>query len=477
MTTRRLAESVSGRGPGRGTAIAAALFLGLAGAWLLNWWAGAAILALGLVVVARPLDLFVSLLLVTAAAAFAAYGEASIKRDLTIVSALTLYSLAAWLAAAATRRWTPPTSRLADALAALAATSAIAAGHGLLAHHSVRFIFLELLPIGSLFLALALGGARLSPADLRLAKWVLAAVALVSAGIGYQYFAATGARTQGLPYSPVPGFIAVVVFALTLFEPAPRPRLVPVVLFCLLVGHQILTFTRGYWLALLLALPIACALYGRSGDGAGRRWVKVGRTLVLVALVMTPMVVFASSVIGWHEVVAMIGSRFASSFQTKDTPETFSNIVRLVEFRKTMTLILTQPWLGFGHGATLVVRHLFYPMAGPQWWVHQSYVMIWFKQGVFGLLALLWVLFAATRTGIEGTRHADPQVAGWCAASAACTVFAAVVGLTNYSFFMVTLSFLLALVWGISLSFARRDGRRLVWRARRGPDARAESRA
>jgi len=161
----------------------------------------------------------------------------------------------------------------------------------------------------------------------------------------------------------------------------------------------------------------------------------------------------------------MVGSRFTSSFETKNTPETVSNIVRLVELRTSMKFILEQPWVGFGHGATLIVRQFFHPMTGPQWWVHQSYVMIWFKQGAFGLLALLWVLFAATRTGIAGLRHEDPRVAGWCAASAACTVFVAVLGLTNYYFFMVTLSFLLALVWGITLAFAHPGRRRFVWRA------------
>lgn len=455
----------------RGIAIGAALLLALAAALLSSWWAGAAVLAFGLVLIARPFDLFISLVLVAGVAAFARYGDPGIQRDLLVVTALTLYSLASLLTAALTGRWALPTSRFSVALGALAATSALAGLRGVLAHHSIRFIILELFPLFALLMALAVGGTRLRPGDLRIAKWALVAVALASAALGYQYYAATGTRTQGLPFSPVPGFIAIVVLTLMLFERAPRPRFAPVLVFCVLIGHQVITFTRGFWLALLVAIPFACALYVRRGEGVGRRWGKVVATLALVAVVLVPVTVVASTMVGWSETLELLGSRFTSSFETKNTPETVSNIVRLVELRTTMKHILEQPWLGYGHGATLIVRQFFHPMTGPQWWVHQSYVMIWFKQGILGLVALLWVLFAATRAGIAGVRHPDPQVAGWCAASAACTVFAAVIGLTNYSFFMVTLSFLLALVWSITLAHERRGRRRFVWRSAPRPGA------
>lgn len=444
--------------------MAGALVLGLLGAFLANWWAGAALLALGVVVISRPLDVFISLVLVASAAAFAEYGDPHIQRDLLIVGVLTLYALASLSAAAITGRWALPVARLTDALLALAITTAIGVVHGLAVHNSIRYIGLEIFPLFTLAFALAVGGTRFRTSDLRIAKWALIAVALASSSLGFRYYAMTGMRTQGLPFSPVPGFVAIVVLTLMLFEPSPRPRLLPVILFCVMIAHQVITFTRGFWIALLISLPVACALYVRRGEGARQRWDKVVRTLGLIALVMIPMMVFASSVVGWSEIISMIGSRFASSFETKNTPETVSNIVRLVELRTVMKSILASPLLGSGHGATLVVRQFFSPRTGAQWWVHETYVMIWFKQGILGLAALLWVLYAATRTGMEGIRNPDPKIAGWCATCAACTVFAAVVGLTNYYFFMVTLTFMLALVWGVALSFARPRKRRFVWR-------------
>lgn len=465
MSAPPAAPPRAGRTGARAVAIGAAFVVALVAGLASSWWVGAAVLGFGLVLAAKPFDPFVAVLLLAGVAAFARYGDPNIQKDLLVTSALTLYALASLLAAALTRRWTLPQSPFADALLALAATSALAGLHGVLARHSIRFVFLELFPIFALMFALVVGGLRVRPADLTAAKWVLVVVALASAAIGYQYYATTGMRTQGLPFSPVPGFIAIVVLTLMLFEPSPRPRFWPVVVFCVLIGHQVITFTRGFWLGLLIAVPVAVALYVRRGEGVGRRWGKVVATLGLVALVLVPMAIVASTMVGWSEIMEMLGSRFASSFETKNTPETVSNIVRLVELRTTMSFITAQPWIGYGHGATLIVRQFFHPMTGPQWWVHQSYVMIWFKQGILGLLALVWVLVAATRAGAAGVRHEDPRVAGWFAASAACTVFVAVLGLTNYYFFMVTLSFLLALVWGVTIAFSRRSRRRFVWRS------------
>ncbi len=253
--------------------------------------------------------------------------------------------------------------------------------------------------------------------------------------------------------------------ALALFEPSPRPRFVPTLIFCVLICHQVVTFTRGFWLGLLVSIPLVCILYGRRGQGVRQRWAKVLRMFALIGLIMLPVALIASALVGWSDVVQLVGNRFTSSFQTKSTPETFSNIVRLVELRTAFRLILASPLLGYGHGSTLIVRHVFHPMTGPQWWVHQTYVMIMLKQGILGPVALLWLLYAATKAGVRGTVHRDPVIAGWGAASAACTVFAAVVGLTNYFFFMVTQSYILALVWGITLSLSQPSHWRVFWRA------------
>src|SRR6185503_14427602 len=122
----------------------------------------------------------------------------------------------------------------------------------------------------------------------------------------------------------------------------------------------------------------------------------------------------ASIYTNWSQIITLLTDRFTSSFETKNTPETISNIARLVEIRTSLNAIARSPWLGYGHGAMLVVRQFYHPETGPQWFIHQSYVMITVKQGLIGLVALIWVLVAAVRLGLKGRSHPDPRFAGWC---------------------------------------------------------------
>ena len=84
---------------------------------------------------------------------------------------------------------------------------------------------------------------------------------------------------------------------------------------------------------------------------------------------------------------------------------------------------------------------------------------------LLGLLVLVWLLFVALRVAMKGVSHPDPDRAGWSAAAAGATVFAATLGLTNYYFFMVTQNFLLGLLWGIALANRAPERLWLTWRA------------
>ena len=170
------------RGPGAGLlfSTAAVLLASLFGALAVNLWAGIAVLVLGLVLLVRPLDLFVSILVVASVAAFAEYGDPHIRRDLAVVGLLGLYALAALAAAWASRRWGLPVSRLTPALLALAITTGVAALHGLAARNNVRFMSLELFPLMALYVSLAVGGLCLTSGQLRVARRTFVAVGLAS---------------------------------------------------------------------------------------------------------------------------------------------------------------------------------------------------------------------------------------------------------------------------------------------------------
>lgn len=445
--------------------VALGLLAGLAAG--ISYGPAAGVLALGflLVVALRPLDLFAAMLMATAAAAFAEYGDPHITRDLAGVAVLTAYTLLSFAATNAARGWGLPRSRLTWALAGLALTTALALARGWMAGNSMRAASLEIFPVLALFLALAIGGIRIAPGDLRVAARSLVAVGLASSAVGIVVLALTRIRMQGQPFSPIPGLIALVLLNLMLFDPRPRPRVLWIVILGVLLFHQIITFTRGYWLALLGAMPFSVAMYAYRNRWRPAAWRKGIRILAITAALLFGLGLVASTALGLSEIMGMLGSRFGSSFTTRSTPETVSNVVRLVELRTTLGHIARSPWLGHGHGYTIFVRQFFYAdRTGQQWWVHESYAMILLKQGLVGLAALLALLWVALRMGIRGTAQADPQVAGWSAASAACTVFAVILGLTNYFFFMVNQAYLLALLWGITLSLGRPDRVLFAWR-------------
>jgi hypothetical protein len=448
-------------------AIFVALAVGLTLTLLVNIWVGAAGMAFGLVLALRPFDPFVGALLAAGAATFAAYGEHGIQRDMAIVTALTAYAVLSFAVANQQRRWHLPSSRFVAALFLLALTTAAGVIHGVAAHHKLTFIYLEVLPLFSLGFAVVIGGLRLRRVDPKVGLWGLAMIGIASAAAGLHFYGSTGIRTGGMAFSPVPGLVALVFLSVTLFDPSPRPKLLPVFVFCVLVGHQVVTFTRGFWLGLLGGIPLICWLYVRRGPGAKARWSKVVATLGLALFILAVGVTIAATRPPWNELVGLLGNRFTSSFTTKNTPETVSNIARLVEIRTSITALAKSPVFGLGHGSTLVVHQFFHPEAGPQWYIHQGYLMMWLKQGVFGVISLLWLLFLGFRMGWRGASLPDPEAAGWNAGAAACALFVTSVGLTNYFFFNVNQSFVLAFIWGVALSTSKPGVARMVWRSAR----------
>jgi O-antigen ligase len=393
------------------------------------------------------------------------YGVHHLTRDLALMTVLVAYAMLSLASAYASGGWGLPVLRLTAALAALGVTTLVGVLHGVAAGNSLRFIGLELFPLLGFGAAVGLGGLPFESSRLRTATWVLTVAALCNAAIGFADFAITHTRSGGTAFSPIPGLAALLILNRSLHDPERYPRLSSVLLIGVLVLHQILSFTRGYWLGLIVGVIGSCVLYGRRGAGARQRWSKVGRTIVLAALLTTAGLAAAVVRLGWSDVSAMLGARFASGFETRVTQGSVSNIARLIELKTSLRLIRVSPWFGYGHGFTLVPDRTLLPIDRPRaWWVHESYIMIWLKQGILGVVSLLWVLFAAVRLGVKGLSHPDPRAAGWCGAAAVCTLSTSVIALTNYTYFLVNQTFFLAALWGIALSAHEPRRRRLGWR-------------
>ena len=443
------------RVPVRLVATAVTLAVSLAAGVLIHWVVAVALLALGLVIIHRPLDLFLTCVLITAASTFVNNEGGHLTRDLSLVTLMCLYGLFCLQVYAATGRWTMPRSQLTIAVLGFGATTAVAVAIGVAAHNSLKFLGLELFPMLAFFTALVVGGLRAQKQDLRMALLVLVAVGLAHVGLGIDAYVVNRVRTGGISFTLLPGLVALVVLNLALRSHDRRTWLMATGLLGLLLFHQVISFTRGYWLGLMAGIPFSCALYGRSGRGAGRRWARVGKLVFAsILMVMVGVIVFGLW-FGWSDILAIVARRFVSSLVLSGSDDSASNIARLVEYGESFRYIAAAPWLGHGLGFTLLVRQPMYGITTTQWYVHESYLHMWLKEGLVGLIALIGLLFAGLRLGIRGAMALDDEAAAWSAAAASCTVYVIVHAFTNMTFGVVNGNFLIALLWGIALSLSR----------------------
>lgn len=448
-------------------AIGGALGLSLTVGLLVNWLVGAAVLAVTLGITARPLDLFRATLALAAVATFVSNEGGHLTRDLSIVSLVVTYALLCLAVARAGGRWTFPRSELTSALLILALTTTQAVVHGLLAQHSRKFIALELLPMLALCSAPMVGGMRFDASDLRLALRVLVVVALIHVGLGVAAYARAHARTGGVAFTGIPGMVALIVLNVWLYGRHHRARLWAAALIAALLFHQIISFTRGYWLGLLVCVPGSCLLYVGRGQGMRDRAGEVVKLLVPALLLAGVCVLTFGALFGWTDLWSTLGSRIASSFATQSSRQTVSNIARLIEYRSSMLSIVNAPWLGHGLGFTLDVYQPSYGVTAHQSYIHQMYLLVWLKQGIVGLLALIGALAFGTLLGVRAAVRLTGDAAGWSAGVAACTTFLAVHCMTNMTLASVNGNFMIAFLWGLILSVS--EGKSLRLFARRLP--------
>ena len=454
--------------------IGVVLFCALATAMMTAWWIGLCVLLLGLGAVARPMEPFPALVFVAATATFVNNEGGHLTRELSVVSGMLVYALASIGGAAAAGTWRLPRAPIVGALAFLAATTAISLSIGMSSGNSMRYLGLELLPILALYLSLLVGGLRISTWDRHAAFNFLVVVAVAHFTLGIYSYLVNRVRTGGIFFTPITGMMALMALSLTLYDPAPRARIWLILVTSAFLLHQLISFTRGYWFGLLVALPYVCIAYGRRGPGARDRWRRVGVTLTWIFVPVAIGVIALSAWFGWTDLASLLATRLVSSVGTEPSSLTASNVERLVEYRATLRSIGEAPILGHGLGYTIHIRQPIFDVVTNQWYVHQTYLWMMLKEGALGLLAYVLTLVAAIRAGTKMAVSGTGEIAGWCAGAAACTIYLAVIGITNFSLAHVNSTFLLGLLWGLTLSLTNVPGYRLTWRTPaidRGPSA------
>jgi O-antigen ligase len=194
---------------------------------------------------------------------------------------------------------------------------------------------------------------------------------------------------------------AVGFFILQAYQTKWIPRLFYLGMFGFTFGGLILTQSRGYWLAFILSIII----FLFYTDSRSRY-----RALITTSILFT-IGIFVAVTFYYDALLTVIEGlkyRFSLTGGSKIDP---SLLERVYETQTVWELIQKNPFAGYGLGYTYSRYKYIYGYWEPLSYVHNGYLAIWFKAGLFGLLAALSYLVLIARTGLRLFKHAESDFA------------------------------------------------------------------
>jgi hypothetical protein len=279
----------------------------------------------------------------------------------------------------------------------------------------------------------------------------LIGIGLIHTAFGLTMLGIYQRRLGGVYFTTVTGIVLVGLWTVTLLAPSRRVRIVCLLAMVPMLAHLVLSFTRGYWLGCLAGLAVATALSWQSLTKFDRP-VRSRRLLMIPALgaVVVATLAVSALVFGGDKLLAAIGGRFGSSFSTEATGEALSNVIRIAEYDRAVAAALRSPVVGSGFGSSFLMRDPFLGTPQQQGFVHNYYLLIWFKLGIVGLLAfgvLVWQFVRAALRAAGDESNWFPRA--WAIATIAVTCQVLVILATNYSLADVNTAFVFAFAWGV----------------------------
>lgn len=148
--------------------------------------------------------------------------------------------------------------------------------------------------------------------------------------------------------------------------------------FC--VAVLAVTFSRGYWVASVLALAVAFVWMTPT-----MRWRVIRTGTLIIAVMAAGVLLFMDRLM--YDIFEALGDRAGTLFiGTLD----LSVKNRLAESAAVTDLIAANPLWGYGLGVFYHYRPLI-PYDIPTWYIHNAYLYLWLKIGLAGLVVfLLW---------------------------------------------------------------------------------------
>lgn len=215
----------------------------------------------------------------------------------------------------------------------------------------------------------------------------------------------------------------------------------------------VLSFTRHFWVVLVLSMFVVWVI---ANSKVKLRLFGIGAVIVLLAVLMTLILGGLESGQAGERFSGALKTRFMSMFK----PETVMELSlqnRVIENRAAWSEIKKSPILGIGLGKPILYKNsaplpgLWTRFLAPSNSIHNSYLEIWVRYGLFGILAFLAISVCFLfRCYSLFRRTSDPE---WKSLSIA--FFAAYIGFLMKSYMGMTIlhqkqdMVTVALMWGI----------------------------
>jgi len=410
-----------------------------------------ALFAAAFAIAATVRDLRIGFLVAVAMASFVNYESGLLAPELGSVAAwmaflgLLVFWRSRW------KTWVAPPTTMWAPLWIWGAVCVYGVVYGVLAGNNLRFLGIEasgaLWPFFGLLVCQAFTRRGLALAGLG-----LVAIAFLHVAYGLAGFAQVHERLGGLYFTTLPGIVAVGLWTMAWVAPHSRWRLIAFALLIPLLVHQLFSFTRGYWLGILAGITVSSILSWKEMVSRGIGHLAKSAAILGGALAVTlVVVVFAVSALGGADLLGAAGRRMTSSFSTETSVETGSNVMRLMEYSLAIDAGRGAPITGRGLGFSYVFMDPFRGSRTVDRVVHNYYLFLWLKLGVFGVGAFLFFVWRTLRTTIRAARR-EPDWLGrcWLIMAAAMTVQLLVISSTNYSLNDSVTAGPAAFVWGMA---------------------------
>lgn len=162
-----------------------------------------------------------------------------------------------------------------------------------------------------------------------------------------------------------------------------------------LLGGLIMSKSRGFWVSCMIGLVVLLGVV-RSGD----------RRRLAVAVVLGVSVLVSAAVLLFGEQLALLAAGILKRFVTLSaaTSKDLSLLNRFVESRAVWEEIRVNPILGYGWGNQVTRLSILSDPVIIRWgFIHNGYLALWHKTGLWGLTMMMWVWIGAmVRAALAG---------------------------------------------------------------------------